>query len=76
MKEVFLRILAMALLVLGAQQLIRGIWSGIWGHGYNFTIFGLSNIVVVIIAIVMILSSLYLFHITEPFFAEEKNENP
>jgi uncharacterized membrane protein len=75
MKEVILRILAMVLLVVSAQQLIRGIWSGIWGNGYNFSVFGLSDMAVIIIAIMLILISLYLFHITESFFDEEKRDN-
>lgn len=74
MKEVILRIMAMAFLVLAGQQLIRGIWSGLAGHGYNFAVFGLLNVLVLIILIIMILVSLYLFHITEPFFEDEEKE--
>jgi len=64
----------MVLLIIPTQQLIREIWSGIWGNGYNFSVFGLSDITIVIISIMLILISLYLFTITEPFFHEEKKE--
>ena len=72
--KVFLRILGMVLLVVPAQNLVRGILSGFQGHGYNFATFGLSNTMVIIISIIFILISLYLFHITEPFFDNGKKE--
>ena len=70
--KVFLRILAMVLLIVPAQHLIRGILPGIFGDGYKLAIFGLSNTMVIIISVVLILISLYLFHITEPFFDNKK----
>jgi uncharacterized membrane protein len=70
--KVFLRILAMILLVAPAQHLVRGIFSGAYGRGYNFAIFGLSNIMVTVISIVLILISLWLFHVTKPFFDDGK----
>ena len=72
--KVFLRILGMVLLVVPMQNLVRGIFSGFQGHGYNFATFGLSNKVVIIISIILILISLFLFHITEPFFDKGKKE--
>ncbi|MBK1812245.1 hypothetical protein JHL18_16605 [Clostridium sp. YIM B02505] len=70
--KVVLRILAMILLVVPAQHLIRGIIPGILGHGYKLGIFGLSNIIVIVISIILILISLWLFHITESFFDNGK----
>ena len=72
--KVFLRILAMILLVVPTQNLVRGILSGFWGHGYNFATFGLSNTMVIIISIILISLSLFLFHITEPFIDKVKKE--
>jgi hypothetical protein len=73
--KVILRILAMVLLVVPVQHLLRGFISGVFGNGYKFMIFGLSNTVVIIISLVMILISLYLFHITEPFFPSGKESD-
>ncbi|MEW8956873.1 hypothetical protein [Clostridium sp.] len=66
--KVFLRILAMILLVLPAQHLIRGLLPGILGNGYKLEIFNLNNTMVIVISMIMLASSIYLFHITEPFF--------
>ncbi|QGQ93894.1 hypothetical protein EHS13_02710 [Paenibacillus psychroresistens] len=63
--KVFLRILAMVLFVVAAQKLIRGVVSGLRGQGYNFTEFELSNTVIIIVSIILILVSLFLFRITE-----------
>lgn len=70
--KLFFRILAMILLVLPVQHLVRGTLSGISGNGYKLEIFGFNNIMVIVISIVMIACSLYLFHITNPFF-DDKN---
>lgn len=69
--KVFLRILAMVFLVAPAQQLVRGLWSGLFGQGYEFSAFGLSSTVIIVVSIVMILISLFLFRATEPFFKQE-----
>lgn len=70
--KVFLRILAMILFVLPVQHLIRGILSGIMGKGYKLEIFGLNNTMVIIISIIMLACSLYLFHKTESIFIDKK----
>ncbi len=70
--KLFLRILAIILLVLPAQHLVRGILPGIIGNGYKLEIFGFNNIMVIIISTIMIGCSIYLFHITKPFFEDKK----
>jgi hypothetical protein len=70
--KVFLRILAMILLVLPVQHLVRGILPGISGKGYKLEILGLNNTMVIVVSMVMIAGSLFLFHITEPFFGDKK----
>lgn len=70
--KLFLRILAMILLVLPVQHLVRGILSGILDNGYKLEIFGLNNIMVILISIIMIGCSIYLFHKTNNFFNDKK----
>ncbi len=70
--KVFFRILAMILFVLPAQHLIRGILPGIMGNGYKLEIFGLNNTMVIVISIIMLVCSIYIFHKTEPFFNDKK----
>lgn len=70
--KVFFRILAMILFVLPVQHMIRGILPGILGKGFRLEIFGLNNTMVIVICIIMLVCSLYLFHKTEPFFDLKK----
>ncbi|WP_455539230.1 hypothetical protein [Terrisporobacter sp.] len=69
--NLFLRTLVMLLLVFPLQYLIRGILPGILGNGYELEILGFDSVTVVIILSILIVSSIYLFHITEPFYDEK-----
>ena len=51
----------MVLLVVPGQQIVRGIISGISGNGFNFSVFGVSNTVTVVVSVILILISLLLF---------------
>ena len=59
--KIFLQVLAMVLLVVPGQQIVRGIISGISGNGFNFSVFGVSNTVTVVVSVILILISLLLF---------------
>lgn len=63
--KIFLRVLAMILLVVPGQQIIRGLIAGFIGNGYDFSVFGLSNPTVIIGCVILILISLLLFYISE-----------
>lgn len=59
--KIFLQVLAMVLLVVPGQQIVRGIISGISGNGFNFSVFGVSDTVTVVVSVILILISLLLF---------------
>lgn len=61
----------MVFLVAPAQQLVRGFLSVLLGNGYDFSEFGQSSTVIIVVSIVMILISLFLFHATEPAYKKE-----
>jgi hypothetical protein len=73
-KNVFFRVSAMILFVVSVQKLIRGILSGLRGSDYTFAEFGFSNMVALIITIVLLLISIYLFLVTKPFSVKEEKE--
>ncbi|AHA31349.1 hypothetical protein U719_07250 [Exiguobacterium sp. MH3] len=62
----FLRILAMILLVLPVQHLVRGLLSNTSDNRNTLEIFGLNNTMVVLVSIIMIGISIYLFYKTKP----------
>ena len=71
-KNLFFRILAMVLFVVSVQKVIRSIISGVRGTGYTFAEFGLSNVTMITITILMLLISLYLFNITYSISTKEE----
>lgn len=56
-----IQILAMVLLVVPGQQIVRGIISGISGNGFNFSVFDASDTVTAVVSVILILISLLLF---------------
>ena len=65
--KIFLQVLAMVLLVVPGQQIVRGIISGISGNGFNFSVFGVSNTVTVVVSVILILISLLLFYAAKKY---------
>ena len=65
--KIFLQVLAMVLLVVPGQQIVRGIISGISGNGFNFSVFGVSDTVTVVVSVISILISLLLFRAAKKY---------
>ncbi len=65
MKKVIYNVIAIILLVTPARHLIRGIISQFLGKPYIFSIFGISDVVVVTGCIVFIILSFLFFYLSK-----------